>query len=376
MNPIAGNPAADTTGGGTGGYMLIINAAYRIDSAFNHTISGLCANTYYEISCWMRNICSKCGCDSNGVGASGAGYIPSAPVDSSGVRPNLAIALDGVGYYTSGDLPYNGQWVKKGFTFLTGPAQTSFTMRFYNNAPGGGGNDWALDDISVLTCSPNMNYSPTHYPIVCDSNILVIRDTVRSFFNNYVYSKWQQSIDGGGSWIDVTAPAGPASTLWNGTAWEYVSSYTIPITQTRSINNGNKYRVVVATTLNNLSDNNCKFTDNVNTITLNVETCGIPLAVQLLSFSGRISNDRAVLKWTTTKEEEPIIFEVERTTNGIFYLVMGTVNSYNDYTTEQNTYNFTDPSPMTTTTYYCIRMKNNAGKSIYSRTIQLYQCNF
>ena len=370
-NPIAGNPAADTTGGKTGGYMLIINAAYRIDSAFDHTISGLCANTYYEISCWMRNICSKCGCDSNGVGASGAGYLPSGPADSSGVRPNLAIALDGVRYYTSGDLPYNGQWIKKGFTFLTGPAQTSFTMRFYNNAPGGGGNDWALDDISVLTCSPNMNYSPTLNPIVCDSNILVIRDTVRSFFNNYVYSKWQQSINGGSSWIDVTAPAGPASPLWNGTAWEYVNSYTIPITQARSINNGNKYRLVVATTLNNLSDNNCKFTDNVNTITLNVVPCGILLPVQLLTFSGRLYNERAILKWTTTKEEELLIFEVERTTNGIFYLVMGTVNSYNDYTTEHNTYNFTDPTPITKNTYYRIRMKNIAGKSIYSRSIQL-----
>ncbi|MBL7749721.1 MAG: hypothetical protein JNM19_19955, partial [Chitinophagaceae bacterium] len=139
VSPTAGNPATDTTGGRTGGYMLVINAAYRIDSAFQHTITGLCANTYYEISCWMRNICSKCGCDSNGVGATGGGYIPSALADSSGVRPNLAMALDGVDYYTTGDLVYNGQWVKKGFTFLTGPAQTSFTMRFYNNSPGGGG---------------------------------------------------------------------------------------------------------------------------------------------------------------------------------------------------------------------------------------------
>ena len=171
--------------------MLVVNAAYRIDSAFNHTISGLCPNTYYEISCWMRNICSKCGCDSNGVGATGGGYIPTAAGDSSGVRPNIAIALDGVRYYTSGDLTYNGQWVKKGFTFLTGPAQTSFTMRYYNNAPGGGGNDWALDDISVVTCSPEMNYGPTYNPIVCDSNTIVLTDTVRSFFDNYTYYKWQ-----------------------------------------------------------------------------------------------------------------------------------------------------------------------------------------
>jgi hypothetical protein len=370
-SPTLGNPAADTTGGGTGGYMLIINAAYRIDSAFNHTISGLCANTYYEISCWMRNICSKCGCDSNGVGASGAGYLPSGPGDSSGVRPNLAIALDGVRYYTSGDLPYNGQWVKKGFTFLTGPSQTSFTMRFYNNAPGGGGNDWALDDISVVTCSPQMNYSPTLNPLVCDSNILVIRDTVRSFFSNYTYYKWQRSTNGGGTWTDITAPAGPASPTWNGTAWEYVASYTVPTIYTRMSNSGDQYRLVVATTLTNLSDANCRFTDTGNTITLTVIPCGVPLSTQLLSFSGRISNERAALKWTTTEEAEPLVFEVERSTDGILFMVMGTVNSYNDYTSEQNSYNFTDPSPLTRKTFYRIRMKNISGKSVYSRTIQL-----
>ncbi|HRF23351.1 MAG TPA: hypothetical protein PLR98_04285, partial [Chitinophagaceae bacterium] len=92
-SPTAGNAAADTVANGNAGYMLIVNAAYRIDSAFQQTISGLCPNTYYEISCWIRNICSKCGCDSNGVGASGAGYIPTAAGDSAGVRPNLTFEV-------------------------------------------------------------------------------------------------------------------------------------------------------------------------------------------------------------------------------------------------------------------------------------------
>ena len=130
VSPTLGNPAADTVANPNAGYMLVVNAAYRIDSAFQHTISNLCPNTYYEISCWMRNICSKCGCDSNGTGASGAGYLPTAPTDSSGVYPNLTFEVDGLDYYTSGNLKYTGQWVKKGFTFLTGPAQTSFVLKF------------------------------------------------------------------------------------------------------------------------------------------------------------------------------------------------------------------------------------------------------
>lgn len=370
VSPTAGNPAKDTTGGKTGGYMLVINAAYRIDSAFQHTISGLCANTYYEISCWMRNICSKCGCDTNGVGASAGGYIPSGPGDSSGVRPNLAMALNGVDYYTTGDLVYNGQWVKKGFTFLTGPLQTSFTMGFYNNAPGGGGNDWALDDITVATCSPNMKYSIPVNPVVCDSNTITIRDTVRSFFNNYVYYKWQRSTDGGASWNDVTGPLGPATPFWNGSAWEYVSSYTIPVSATQLSNNLDLYRLVVATTTANLSNASCRFTDP-GSITLSVIDCGIPLSAQLLSFSGQLSNNRAVLKWITSQEDEPLQFEIEKSTDGANFFSIGTVDSYNDYASEHSTYFFADPAIISGKTYYRIKMRNGAGQSTYSRTIQL-----
>ena len=370
-SPTAGNPATDTTGGGTGGYMLIINAAYRIDSAFNHTISGLCPNTYYEISCWMRNICSKCGCDSTGVGASGGGYLPSGPGDSSGVRPNLAIALDGVRYYTSGDLPYNGQWVKKGFTFLTGPLQTSFTMRYYNNAPGGGGNDWALDDISVVTCSPEMNYGPSFNPIVCDSNTILLTDTVRSYFNNYTYYKWQRSTNGGATWTDVTGPIGPISPTWTGGQWEYVASYTVPPALTQMSNSGDVYRVVVASTIANLSSLSCQFTDAGPFITLNVIDCGILLATQLISFSGQLVNDRPMLRWTTAGEDEPLQFEIEKSTDGINFNIIGTVNSYNDYISEQSTYSFTDPLLLAGKAFYRIRMKNNTGQSIYTRTIQL-----
>lgn len=184
-DPYAGNVPGDKMR--TSGYMLVINAAYRIDSAFQQTISGLCPNTYYEISCWVRNICSKCGCDANGVGA-GSGstaYIPTAPGDSSGVAPNLTFEVDGIDYYTSGNLLYTGKWVKKGFTFLTGPNQTSFTLKFFNNAPGGGGNDWALDDISVATCSPDLTFTPTANPKVCANNTIDIGCIIQSYFNNY-----------------------------------------------------------------------------------------------------------------------------------------------------------------------------------------------
>ena len=373
-DPIAGNPAADTVANPNAGYMLVINAAYRIDSAFQQTISGLCPNTYYEISCWMRNICSKCGCDSNGKGATnGSGpvyYIPTGPGDSSGVAPNITFEVDGIDYYTTGNLTYNGQWVKKGFTFLTGPLQTSFTLKYFNNAPGGGGNDWALDDISVATCSPNMKYGPIYNPVVCDSNVITLTDTIRSYFNNYTEYKWQHSTNNGATWNDIAGATGSGSPVWNGTAWQYVTYYTVPVSQTQPSNNGDMYRAVVATTVANLTNAACSFSDPLR-IRLTVINCGPILSAKLIAFNARTVTNKAVLQWTTTGENEPLVFYVEKSSNGINFDQTALLDSYNDYVSDKSTYTFTDPVALTGKTYYRIKMVSGTGYETYSRIIQL-----
>jgi trimeric autotransporter adhesin len=375
-SPTLGNTATDTTGGKAGGYMLVINAAYRIDSAFQHTISNLCPNTYYEISFWMRNICSECGTDSNGTGANTAGYIPTTPgapgfADSSGVKPNLAIALDNVDYYTTGNLNYTGQWEKKGLVFRTGNAQTSFTMKFFNNAPGGGGNDWALDDISVASCSPNMRYSPSSVPDYCKNNAVTIYDTVRSFFNNYVYYKWQRSTNGGATWTDITGSLGPSAPVWDGSAYKYVISYTIPVAWTTPANSTDKYRMVVASTTSNLSSAACLFTDPTNTISINFLDCLPPLAVNLISFTGKLNNNSAKLTWTTGTEDEQVYFDIERSDDGINYTAAGNIAGYNNSGNDLNVYNFTDPEAVTGKVYYRVKVKNLQNKFIYSRIVVL-----
>ena len=370
LSPTAGNPPTDTLNN-SGGYMLVINSSYRIDSAFQQTISGLCPNTYYEISCWMRNICSKCGCDSNGVGSGSTGYIPTAPGDSSGVHPNLTFQIDGIDYYTTGNIQYTGQWVKKGFTFLTGPAQTGFTLKFFNNAPGGGGNDWALDDISVATCTPNMKYFPSNNPMVCEGNILTLYDTVSSYFNNYTYYKWQRSTDDGDNWTDVTVTAGPATPVWNGNSWQYIVSYTIPPANTTMDNDDDKYRLAVATTSSNIANPGCQFSDATSIVALSVITCGPILNTQLISFNGSLVNTKALLKWTTAKEDELLYFDVEKSYDEINFAAIGTVNGLDDNSSSLNTYSFTDPVSVSGNVYYRLKIRNNSSLSSFSRTIKL-----
>jgi hypothetical protein len=391
-NTAKGNPPCDINSPISAtnpcGYMLVVNSAYNTDTAFQYNVSNVCTNTYYEISAWFKNMCYKCGCDSNGVSAiSGtAGYIPTdlATKDSSGINPNIAIALDGVDYYTTGNIPYAGiypatntgsdstnRWIKKGFTYKTGLNQTSFVLTFRNNAPGGGGNDWAIDDIAMATCLPNMSYSPSQSPTVCDSNTISINDTVRSYFNTYADYIWQRSTDNGATWSDVPGTQGTGSPVWNGSAYQYVSSYAIPPSATNLSDSGNLYRVMVATSASNLSSPSCQTTDGVSIITLNVINCYVPLNIDMLSFNGKLVASHTNLFWSTSKENEAVRFDIEKSSDGINFTKIGTVNGYTNYISEVNHYSFIDPSEFSGKAWYRIVMLSNKGGKKYSRIIQL-----
>jgi len=277
-NTAKGNPpcnlSAPVSAANPCGYMLVVNSAYRTDKAFEYNFSGACTETYYEISAWIKNICYKCGCDSNGTSSTTASYSPTAAGDSAGVRPNIAFQINSVDYYTTGDLLYQGlggtqtgsdtlnKWVRRSFVYKTKPGETSFTMTLRNNAPGGGGNDWAIDDISIRTCYPNMTYSPSASPSVCAGRTLTITDTVRSYYNVYIYYKWQRSTDGGFTWVDIAGTNGVASPVLIGpNNYQFLNSYTIPPSATTPANNGDKYRMVVATNALNLAGTACNYSD-------------------------------------------------------------------------------------------------------------------
>ena len=269
-NLTKGNPPCDITKpvstANPCGYLLAVNAAYRTDVAFEYSVTGACSETYYEVSAWFKNVCSKCGCDSTGAGAGGPGFIPTSPGDSSGVRPNIAIQIDGLAYYTTGDIFYTGyggtqrgsdtlnKWIRKSFVFKTNALQTNFKITFRNNAPGGGGNDWVVDDIALRTCYPSMIYSPPN-PIVNIGSPLTIRDTVRSYFDNYTYYQWQRAPAANPTaFANITGASGVATVFLNAlyNQYEYVVSYTIPGTATLAVNSGDLYRLLVATNAANL----------------------------------------------------------------------------------------------------------------------------
>ncbi|MFT3678604.1 MAG: T9SS type A sorting domain-containing protein [Chitinophagaceae bacterium] len=357
-NSVGNTPEAD---GVSGGYMLMVNADYVASESYRQTLNNLCPNTYYEFSAWFRNICPTCGIDSLGNS-----YLPRQP----GVLPNLTFALDDLDRYSTGEMAYTGGWVKKGFMFVTGPAQTSATFIIRNNSQGGGGNDWVMDDISIATCLPNMSYSPSLNPNVCEGNALTIYDTVRSYFNNYTHYIWQRSVNNGVSWTDVGTSGNATPVLTGGGLYEYITSYTIPHTNTTVSDSGNLYRVIVATTNTNLGSTSCQVTDGISIINLAVNDCGPVLTTDLLAFNGKLVDDHASLFWSASKEEGLVSYIVEKSLDGRSFYAISTLSGHHNGASV-NTYSFKDPEMLNGKAWYRIVLNTESNRRKISAVIQL-----
>jgi len=355
-NNAAGNGPARP--GTKGGYMLMVNADVVTSEAYRQLVTGLCPDTYYEFSAWIKNICKRCAIDSN-----------SASTYKPGVSPNLSFSINGLDIYSTGELDTAG-WLKKGFVFQTGPAQTTALISIRNNASGGGGNDWVLDDLSIGTCGPTMrlNYVPIF--LGCGNGTLVtLADTVSYSFNpNYSWYKWERSTDGGVTWGVPPAPATGLATpvLVNG-QYQYITVY--PTFVARRSDSGHLYRVVVANSFANLSNAACSFTDGNYTF-LKIIDCGNILTANLLSFTAILKNDHtAVLNWLLSGEKDIVLYEIEKSNDGNHFVSIGKVDALNSSSVLE--YYYKDLNSSDKNNYYRLKIITKNGLHQYSKIILL-----
>ncbi|UAY52793.1 T9SS type A sorting domain-containing protein [Ferruginibacter albus] len=350
-NSIGNGPVASGT---KGGYMLSVNSDVVTSEAYNQTVTGLCPSTYYEFSGWVRNVCKYCGIDS----ASNQTYKP-------GVLPNLSFSINGIDIYASGQLDTIG-WQKKGFVFQTSASQTSAVISIRNNASGGGGNDWVLDDISIGTCGPTatMNYTP--FLLGCSSGTLAnLSATIKYTYNpNYSYYVWQKSTNGGTTWTN-TATKGTMTPTMSSGYYQYTTNY--PSFMAYGADSGTYYRVLVASSDSNLLSNSCSFTDG-NTIMLKIIDCGGIVKSDLLSFKGQLNSDnRTTLNWNVTSEDNLSKYEIERSGDGRTFVKIGEVSSYNS--NKLTAYSFNDEEPVNGNIYYRLKIVDTKGLYKYSNII-------
>ncbi|MBS1928501.1 MAG: hypothetical protein IT254_00705 [Chitinophagaceae bacterium] len=359
-------PAAPGT---NGGYFVLVNASYNTNVGYQETLTNLCPNTYYEFTAWFRNVCPRCGCDSTGKGAGTVGYKPGKGNDSAGVKPNLTFEIDGLAYYTTGDIPYSRTvpWNRFGFSFTTRPGQTSAKFAIRNNSPGGGGNDWAIDDIDIVHCGPslNMNYNP--FVLGCSSAPFVVSlvDTIRYIHpNSYIYYKWQRSNVGGSVWTDIPGASGVGSTTFVSGLYQFIVS--LPSFLATYSDSGTYYRVITATSVANLS-NNCAYNDQSQTM-IKVIDCGTVLASGLRQFKGRLVQGKALLTWEIETEEPIAQYEIEKSYDGSWFEKISSTLPRN---AENSIYSYTDPQPVEGNVYYRLRMALKNGNFQYSNVVVL-----
>lgn len=361
------NGSAGTTPPGpntNGGYMLLVNADYVSSEIYRHTVTNLCPSTYYEFSAWVRNVCPTCGSDSTGAQFAGT---PTAPANGyPGVLPNLSFLMNDVDIYNTGELDTVG-WIKKGFVFLTGPTQTSATFSIRNSAQGGGGNDWAIDDIAVATCLPGLTMRPNNTPTYCRNGSIDLSVAVSSFYNNYLYYQWERSTDGGVTWTSAPEMPGVQTFTYTDFGSDYRDTVAVPTFIATSAMDGYKYRIRTATILANLSNDNCSIYNSSDVITITVDPDCVPLNAEVLNFNIRLNNSKAQLTWDSRNEDGLLRYEVEKSKDGRNFSYVGTVTAKGSGSAS---YLFNDIEEISTKTYYRLKLVSN-NTSTYSNILSV-----
>lgn len=232
----------DHTPGDVNGYMMLVNASVNPGVFYVDTVKNLCANTKYEFATWLTNVILPTSC--NGV--------PNKPKLTFNIETTAGVVLS---TYNTGDISEtsNPVWKQYGFFFTTPAASSTVVIRITNNAPGGCGNDLALDDITFRPCGPtvtaasaNSNQSVID---ICngDTAAIALSATVSSGYTSPAY-QWQLSTDGI-NWTDI-ALATTLTYIRNATG---LGVY--------------KYRLTVAESTN-IGISNCRVASNSITITI------------------------------------------------------------------------------------------------------------
>lgn len=207
------------------GYMMVVNASFSPGIFYEKTIDDLCEGTLYQFSADAINLLN-----------------PSVV----GISPNIDFLINGVVQYSTGAIPQDGQWNTYGFTFTTDPGTTSLDLAIRNNAPGGDGNDIAIDNISFRACGPEIIIN-TSIPFICEGETAtLIANIIGSQYLTPVF-QWQLSTDGGSTWNDVAGATNQDLFLGIPTA-------------------GNQYRLIVANSIGTIGNPKCRVISNVKEV--------------------------------------------------------------------------------------------------------------
>jgi gliding motility-associated-like protein len=317
--------------GDANGYFMLVNASVQPGAFYIDTVRGLCSGTTFEFAAWVANVLRTAACGGNGT------------------RPNLTFSIertDGsvLQQYASGDISSQAApvWQQHGFFFTTPVGVTDVVLRIVNNAPGGCGNDIALDDITFRPCGPLLTTAitggGTTTKTICEGTATPfnLSSTISSGYSNPAF-QWQVSYNGG-AFTDVPGAINSAVNILmpaNAPLGSYV------------------YRVVAAEAAN-MSNVGCRVISSIVTIIVEPKPTTILSANTPICSNSTLQISAASIatqyQWTGpggfTSIDNPVVIPNAQTTNtGKYYVLASTLAGCSYYDSINVTVN---PMPVAT----------------------------
>lgn len=207
------------------GYMMVVNASYEPSLFYERTVD-ICGGTDYQFSADVISLNNP---------NNGQQYI----------KPNITFLINDEAVFSSGDIPVDGKWHTYEFSFTSEVTASELKLALRNNAPGGFGNDLALDNIAFRPCGPTIELPDTIIPF-CNNQPLNIQSSLGEGFDSPFF-QWQVSETGGRNWITIPEATDPEL---------FVNR---PI-------EGNQYRLLVANTAENITKASCRIVSDFSTL--------------------------------------------------------------------------------------------------------------
>ncbi len=291
------------------GYFAIFNASYMPDYFFYQTVIGLKVGETYEFSFWAADLSS--GSPRRSIVEFGVRNIQSGNVEAS---------------INTGEVT-DSTWKEYSFKFTA----TTDRLQLYlkNMAPGGDGNDIAIDDISFrLFGRPVSNISGPE--VVCTQN--ATPGTTYQFNAN------------------------PAGGVWTSLNTNLITINPANGVATPVANAGGEANIKYEYTDPNTG---CK-ADSIIEVTL-LSTC-TPLPITLESFTAQNNGNNVILKWHVSDAKNFSRFEVEKATNGKDFEKITSIG----FDVSKSTYSYIDNQLLKGVYQYRLNMIDIDGQQKYS----------
>jgi Secretion system C-terminal sorting domain len=242
-------------------------------------------------------------------------------------------------------------------------------------------NNGCLETTTTLPTSANNLYSPSSYvaPSISSwvnigfANIgdaVQLRKPNGSFFHGFSWGTagtsfptFPAELGGGSSFLLSSSTGTNMAYIFNCGNYSNAANFARQMASTSgnqtpgATNNSTNTKMINALRLGTFNYSN-----------LNDELfCQTALGVELMRFDAVKENKNVRLEWQIPVQKDFKTCDIQRSVNGFNYESLGSFSKQND----KANYIFLDVNPLNSTGYYRLEMKDNEGKTDYSKTISI-----